>query len=110
MNYVVQIAAVRSLSDLIENFSLVSLSEALDRGRPAGESLRRGDVRLVARPRGTSLPPIAHAILRTKRALPYRARMLVSPGIAWIGKIVITYYSKTPFFPISANFVAALRD
>ena len=48
------------------------------------------------------------AISRTKRALPYPARMSFSRSIAWIGKKVITYYLKTPFFPIPA-ILAVLR-
>ena len=35
---------------------------------------------------------ISDAISRTKRSLPYPARMLFSRSIAWIGKKVITYY------------------
>ena len=46
---------------------------------------------------------IFDAISRTKCALPYPTRMLFSRSIACIGKKVITYYLKTPFFPISAN-------
>ena len=46
---------------------------------------------------------IFYAISGAKRALPYPARMLSSRSIAWIGKKVITYYFKTPFFPIPAN-------
>ena len=48
-----------------------------------------------------------------KPALPYPARMPFSRRMARIGKQVITYSSKTPLFPISANLVvfgAALRD
>ena len=57
---------------------------------------------------------ISDVISRTKRALPYPARIF-SRSIAWTGKKVITYYWKKLFFPISANlrwwyFVAALRD
>ena len=42
-------------------------------------------------------------ISRTKRALSYPARMLLSRSIAWTGNKVITCYLKTPLFPISAN-------
>ena len=51
---------------------------------------------------------ISDAISRTKRALPYPARMSFSRSIVWIGKKVMTYYLKTPFFPIPAN-LAVLR-
>ena len=58
--------------------------------------------------------PFTHAIFdsisRTKRALPYPARMPFSRSIAWIGKEVITYYLKTPFFPISANLAVFCRS
>ena len=58
--------------------------------------------------------PFTHAIFdaisRTKRALPYPARMLFSRSIAWIGKKVITYYLKTPFFPISASMAVFCRS
>ena len=46
---------------------------------------------------------ISDAISRKKRSLPYPARMLFSRSIAWIGKKVITYYLKTPFFQSSAS-------
>ena len=44
----------------------------------------------------------------TKRALPYPARFLLSRSIAWIGKKVITCYSKTPSFP--ANLAVFCRS
>ena len=50
------------------------------------------------------------AISRTKRALPYPARMSFSRSIAWIGKKVMTYYLKTSFFPISANLAVFCRS
>ena len=53
---------------------------------------------------------ISDTISRTKRALPYPARMLFSRSIAWIGKKVITYYLKTLFFPISANLTVFSRS
>ena len=49
------------------------------------------------------------AILRTKRALPYPARMFFSRSIAWIGKKVIRYYLSL-FFPIYANLVVFCRS
>ena len=52
---------------------------------------------------------ISDAISRTKRAWPYPARIFFSWSIAWIGKKVITYYFKKPFFPISANLVVFCR-
>ena len=52
---------------------------------------------------------ISGAISRTKCALPYPARMFFSCSIAWIGKKVITYYFKTPFFPMSANLAVFCR-
>ena len=36
--------------------------------------------------------------------------MLFSRSIVWIGKKVITYCSKTPFIPISANLVVFCRS
>ena len=57
--------------------------------------------------------PFTHAIFdgisRTTRALPYPARIFFSWSFAWIGKKVITYYFKTPFFPISANLAVFCR-
>ena len=53
---------------------------------------------------------ISGAISRTKRALPYLARIFVSWSIAWIGKKVITYDFKAPFFPISANLAVFLSQ
>ena len=53
---------------------------------------------------------ISDAISHTKRALPYPARMPFSRSIAWIGKKVITYYLKTPFFPIPANLTVFRRS
>ena len=53
---------------------------------------------------------IFDAISRTKRALPYPAQKLFSGRIAWNGKKVITYYLKTPFFAISANFAVFFRS
>ena len=50
------------------------------------------------------------AISRTKRALPYPARMLSSRSIAWMREKVITHYMKTPFFPISANLAVFCRS
>ena len=51
---------------------------------------------------------ISDAISPTKRALP--ARMSFSRSIAWLGKKVMTYYLKTPFFPIPANLAAFRRS
>ena len=53
---------------------------------------------------------ISDAISRTKRSLPYPARMLFSRSIAWIGKKVVTYYLKTPFFHISASLAVFCRS
>ena len=53
---------------------------------------------------------IFDAISRTKRALPYPARMSCSRSIAWIGKKVMTYHLKTPFFPIPANLTVLRRS
>ena len=52
---------------------------------------------------------ISDAISRTKRALPYPARMFFSRSIAWIGKKGMTYYSNTPFFLIPANLTVFRR-
>ena len=57
-----------------------------------------------------SFMPISDAISSTKRAAPYPARMLFSRSIAWIGKKVITYYLKTPLFPISADLAVFRRS
>ena len=50
----------------------------------------------VAKPKGpfthAIFDAISDAISRTKRSLPYPARMLFSRSIAWIGKKVITYF------------------
>ena len=53
---------------------------------------------------------ISDAISRTKRVLPYPARLFFSRSIVWVGKKVITYYLKTPFFPISPNLAVFCRS
>ena len=53
---------------------------------------------------------ISDAISRTKRALPCPVRMIFSLIIVWIGNKFITYYLKTPFFPISANLAVFCRS
>ena len=53
---------------------------------------------------------ISDAISRTKRDLPYPARMSFSRSIVWMGKKVMTYYLKTPLFPIHANLAVLRRS
>ena len=65
---------------------------------------------LKARLTHANFDAISGEISRTKRALPYPARMLFSRSIARMGKKVITYYLNTPFFAISANLAVFCRS
>ena len=69
---------------------LESLTERFKVGAAAARAWK-----LLTSPMNNPLGPFTHAmfdaISRTKRTLPYPARMLFSRSIAWIGKKVITY-------------------
>ena len=82
--------------------------------------------RFTLRDEGTSLPLLSghrhgHVKARLHARLLMRFRVQIAPfptlhecffsrSIAWIGKKVITYYLKTPFFPISPNLAVSLSQ
>ena len=73
--------------------------------------MKDANTSLKARLHNAIFDAISDAISRTKRALPYPARMFFfSRSVAWIGKKVMTYYLKTPFFPIPANLTVFRRS